>query len=219
MPGISPAYRGIVQVDGYAAYRSGSPIRAATTPADARVLLVPLPAEVLRDRQGRPRADRRGGAQAHRRTIRDRSRDPRQERRGPPRGARRPVPPLVEDLRPWLETSSPACPRKSQARGGDPIHAEALGRARRASSTTAASRSTPTPSSAQSGRSRSTERMPSSPAPTAAASTGPASPSLIETCKLNAVDPHAYLTDILERIVNGHPQSRIDELMPWIYAQ
>ncbi len=42
--------------------------------------------------------------------------------------------------------------------------------------------------------------------------------SLIETCKLNDVDPHAYLTDVLERLVAGHPQSRIDDLMPWAYA-
>jgi transposase len=43
--------------------------------------------------------------------------------------------------------------------------------------------------------------------------------SLIETCKLNGVDPQAYLADILTRIVNGHPQARIDDLLPWAYAQ
>jgi transposase len=41
--------------------------------------------------------------------------------------------------------------------------------------------------------------------------------SLIETAKLGAVDPEAYLTDVITRIVAGHPQSRIDELMPWAY--
>jgi len=41
--------------------------------------------------------------------------------------------------------------------------------------------------------------------------------SLIETCKLTGVDPHAYLTDVITRIVNGHPNSRIDELLPWLY--
>lgn len=41
--------------------------------------------------------------------------------------------------------------------------------------------------------------------------------SLIETCKLNGVNPHAYLTDVLERLVAGHLNSRIDELMPWRY--
>jgi len=42
--------------------------------------------------------------------------------------------------------------------------------------------------------------------------------SLIETCKLNLVNPQRYLTDVLTRLVNGWPQSRIDELMPWHWA-
>ena len=41
--------------------------------------------------------------------------------------------------------------------------------------------------------------------------------SLIETCKLNDVNPHAWLTDTLTRLVNHWPQSRIDELMPWAH--
>ncbi len=43
--------------------------------------------------------------------------------------------------------------------------------------------------------------------------------SLIETCKLNGVDPHAYLTEVITKIVNRHPNSRIDELLPWAYAE
>ena len=39
--------------------------------------------------------------------------------------------------------------------------------------------------------------------------------SLIETCKLNAIDPLAYLTETLTAIVKGHKQARIDELLPW----
>jgi hypothetical protein len=39
--------------------------------------------------------------------------------------------------------------------------------------------------------------------------------SLIETCKLNGVEPYAYLQDILTRLVAGHPVSRLDELLPW----
>jgi hypothetical protein len=39
--------------------------------------------------------------------------------------------------------------------------------------------------------------------------------SLIETAKLGGIDPQAYLTDGITRIVDAHPQSRIDELMPW----
>jgi transposase len=42
--------------------------------------------------------------------------------------------------------------------------------------------------------------------------------SLIETCKLNHVNPQAYFTDLLTRLVNGWPQKRIDELMPWFWA-
>jgi transposase len=41
--------------------------------------------------------------------------------------------------------------------------------------------------------------------------------SLIETCKLIGVEPHRYLADIITRIVNGHPQSRLDELLPWAF--
>jgi transposase len=42
--------------------------------------------------------------------------------------------------------------------------------------------------------------------------------SLIETCKLNGVDPQAYLADILARLVEGHPINRLDELLPWNWA-
>jgi transposase len=42
--------------------------------------------------------------------------------------------------------------------------------------------------------------------------------SLVETAKLNGVDPQAYLADVITRIVAGHPQSGLDELLPWAYA-
>ena len=41
--------------------------------------------------------------------------------------------------------------------------------------------------------------------------------SIVETCKLNAVDPQAYLTSTLSAIVKGHKQSQIDMLLPWNY--
>lgn len=41
--------------------------------------------------------------------------------------------------------------------------------------------------------------------------------SLIETAKLNGVDPYAYVADVLERMVNGHPVNRLDELLPWAW--
>ena len=42
--------------------------------------------------------------------------------------------------------------------------------------------------------------------------------SLIECCKLNSVDPYAYLADVLAKIVNGHLNSAIDDLLPWAYV-
>jgi transposase len=43
--------------------------------------------------------------------------------------------------------------------------------------------------------------------------------SLIETAKLNDINPHAWLTDTLTKLVNRWPASRIDELMPWNFAK
>ena len=43
--------------------------------------------------------------------------------------------------------------------------------------------------------------------------------SLIETCKLSAVDPLAWMTDVLEKLVNRWPASKIEHLMPWAYAK
>ena len=42
--------------------------------------------------------------------------------------------------------------------------------------------------------------------------------SLIETAKMNEVNPHAYLKATLETIAAGHPASDIDALMPWAYT-
>jgi transposase len=42
--------------------------------------------------------------------------------------------------------------------------------------------------------------------------------SLIETCKLNGVDPQAYFADVLSKLVNLWPASRLEELMPWAWA-
>ena len=38
--------------------------------------------------------------------------------------------------------------------------------------------------------------------------------SLVETAKLNGLDPQAYLRDVFERIAQ-HPINRIEELLPW----
>jgi hypothetical protein len=41
--------------------------------------------------------------------------------------------------------------------------------------------------------------------------------SILQTAKLNGVNPQAYLTNTLARIADGHPINRISELMPWAY--
>ena len=41
--------------------------------------------------------------------------------------------------------------------------------------------------------------------------------TVIETAKLNGLDPQAYLTGILSRI-NDHKINRLDELLPWNWA-
>ena len=40
----------------------------------------------------------------------------------------------------------------------------------------------------------------------------------METCKLNDVEPQAYLADVLTRLVNGHPNNHLDQLLPWAYV-
>ena len=42
--------------------------------------------------------------------------------------------------------------------------------------------------------------------------------SLLATAKLNDVEPFAYLKDALERMSNGHPMSKLDDLLPWNWA-
>ena len=42
--------------------------------------------------------------------------------------------------------------------------------------------------------------------------------SLIETAKINGVEPFTYLKATLEAIASGHPQSRIDDLLPWNFT-
>jgi transposase len=43
--------------------------------------------------------------------------------------------------------------------------------------------------------------------------------SLVETCKLNGVEPYAYLRDVLQRMVDGHPVNHLDELLPWAWKR
>jgi transposase len=42
--------------------------------------------------------------------------------------------------------------------------------------------------------------------------------TLIETCKLNGVDPQARLADVLARRPD-HPARRIEEILPWLWRK
>ena len=43
--------------------------------------------------------------------------------------------------------------------------------------------------------------------------------SLSTTAKLNNVEPFAYLKNVLERMTDGHPMNRLDDLLPWNWAK
>ena len=43
--------------------------------------------------------------------------------------------------------------------------------------------------------------------------------SLIGTCKMNGVEPYAYMKDLFTKLANGHLDKDIDDLTPWAYAQ
>ena len=87
-----------------------------------------------------------------------------------------------------------------------------VGRASPASSTTAESRSSPTRSSVRSDPSPSIARMRSS--PDGGGENWAIIASLVETCKLNGVDPLVYLADALAKIVNGYLNRDIHDLLP-----
>ena len=42
--------------------------------------------------------------------------------------------------------------------------------------------------------------------------------TLLVTAKLNGVNPQTWLADVLDRIGQGHPVNRLDELLPWTWA-
>jgi hypothetical protein len=189
------AFKGILQVDGYAGYRKladRGEVRLAFCWSNVRCGLYELavsgPAPIASEA-----LERIAGLYAVEKDIRGRSPEERQtvlKSR-----------PLIDALEPWLRAKLGLISQKSK-----------LARAIRYA-LTAASSSTTTPSSAPSARSRSTGRT------LFAGSDGGAEhwatiASLIETCKLNDIDPLAYLTDVLTRIVNGHPNRDIDQLLP-----
>ena len=43
--------------------------------------------------------------------------------------------------------------------------------------------------------------------------------SLIGTCRLNGVNPEAYIAATLRKILDQHMQSDVEDLMPWTFAE
>jgi hypothetical protein len=43
--------------------------------------------------------------------------------------------------------------------------------------------------------------------------------TLVQSAKLNGVNPEAYLRDVLTKIAYSHPVNNVGELMPWSMAQ
>ncbi|MES0063996.1 transposase domain-containing protein [Mesorhizobium sp. M0041] len=43
--------------------------------------------------------------------------------------------------------------------------------------------------------------------------------SVFATCRLSDVNPVAYIAETLQAILNGHPHSRVEELMPWNFRK
>jgi hypothetical protein len=41
------------------------------------------------------------------------------------------------------------------------------------------------------------------------------SAKVLETAKLNGLDPEAYLADVIDRMAKGHSINRLGELLPW----
>jgi transposase len=43
--------------------------------------------------------------------------------------------------------------------------------------------------------------------------------SIVATCKMSDVNPVAYIAETLRASLDGHPRSRIEELMPWHFRK
>ena len=208
-------YHGIVQCDGYAAYkqvahdgRAGNAVTLAFCWSHWRRRFYEI-AKPDRHRSPRKRCGGLPGSTGSRTKIRGKTAA---ERRAVRQAESRP---LVEPEG-LAEINSPASPanRRLPRRSAT---ASTIGTDWCAFSQMAGSRSTPTPWSAQSDRlPKPQERAVRRPRPRRGQLGCRA--SLIETCKLNGVDPQAYIKDVLTKLVNLWPASRIEELMPWAWA-
>jgi len=43
--------------------------------------------------------------------------------------------------------------------------------------------------------------------------------TVLESAKLNGLDPEAYLADVIDRMAKGHPINRLAELLPWSWQR
>jgi transposase len=43
--------------------------------------------------------------------------------------------------------------------------------------------------------------------------------TVLESAKLNGLDPEAYLADVIARLAQGHPINRLAELLPWNWSR
>jgi hypothetical protein len=41
---------------------------------------------------------------------------------------------------------------------------------------------------------------------------------MVESARLNGLNPHAYLADVIDRMAKGWPRSRLGELLPWNWS-
>lgn len=39
--------------------------------------------------------------------------------------------------------------------------------------------------------------------------------TLVESAKMNSLNPQAYIADIIDRMAKGHSSQRLNELLPW----
>ena len=42
--------------------------------------------------------------------------------------------------------------------------------------------------------------------------------TMVESARLNGLNPQAYLADVIDRMAKGWPRSRLAELLPWNWS-
>jgi IS66 C-terminal element len=43
--------------------------------------------------------------------------------------------------------------------------------------------------------------------------------TILQSAKLNGLNPEVYLADVIDRLAKGHPINRLSELLPWNWKQ